>query len=203
MTMFLLIPPASEPILLAEAKAWLRVDTSSEDAAIASLITTARGIVETHTGRALVTQTWRIVRDAWPDSVLSSAYRAVANCCVAALPLPLTPISSISGVRVFDAAGTAQTMAAGTYQLLATPDAPRLLFSASPPAPGRIAAGIEIDVVAGYGAPADVPQPLRQAILMLVARLYEDRGDGDAPNPGAPRGAAAALIAPFRRARLT
>ena len=45
------------------------------------------------------------------------------------------------------------------------------MFSTSPPAPGRAVAGIEIDVVAGYGAPADVPSPLRQAILMLVARL--------------------------------
>jgi uncharacterized phiE125 gp8 family phage protein len=45
------------------------------------------------------------------------------------------------------------------------------------PAPGRKAGGIELDVEVGYGdAPADVPEPLRQAIKHLVAHWYENRG---------------------------
>ena len=43
--------------------------------------------------------------------------------------------------------------------------------------PGRAAAGIEIDVEVGYGAaPANVPETLRQALLLLVAHWYENRG---------------------------
>jgi uncharacterized phiE125 gp8 family phage protein len=43
--------------------------------------------------------------------------------------------------------------------------------------PGRSAAGIELDVSAGYGAAAiDVPEPLRQAIRLLAAHWYENRG---------------------------
>jgi uncharacterized phiE125 gp8 family phage protein len=42
-------------------------------------------------------------------------------------------------------------------------------FGAPPAPPGRASAGIEIDVVVGYGATAEsVPEPLRQAIRMLV-----------------------------------
>jgi uncharacterized phiE125 gp8 family phage protein len=45
------------------------------------------------------------------------------------------------------------------------------------PAPGRTSAGIEIDVGVGYGeAASDVPEALRQAIRLLVAHWYENRG---------------------------
>lgn len=45
------------------------------------------------------------------------------------------------------------------------------------PAPGRIFAGIEVDVVCGYGDDRDdVPAPLRQAVKHLVAHWYDNRG---------------------------
>ncbi len=44
---------------------------------------------------------------------------------------------------------------------------------------------LAIAFTAGYGdAAADVPEPIRQAILMIVADLYAHRGD-DAPTPAA------------------
>ncbi len=51
-----LTPPAAEPITLADAKAYMRVDYSNDDATIAALITRARTRAETITGRALATQ---------------------------------------------------------------------------------------------------------------------------------------------------
>jgi uncharacterized phiE125 gp8 family phage protein len=67
-------------------------------------------------------------------------------------------------------------------------------------APGRIAAGIEIDLDAGYGdAAADVPEPLRQAIRLLLTHWYENRGIAAASGETAARPASvSALIAPFR-----
>jgi uncharacterized phiE125 gp8 family phage protein len=44
------------------------------------------------------------------------------------------------------------------------------------PLPGKAAGGIEIAFTAGYGAAAsDVPAPIRQALLLLVAHWYEHR----------------------------
>ena len=44
------------------------------------------------------------------------------------------------------------------------------------PVPGRIANGIEVAFTAGFGdAAADVPAPIRQAILLLIAHWYEHR----------------------------
>ncbi|HEY8334021.1 MAG TPA: head-tail connector protein, partial [Tardiphaga sp.] len=45
------------------------------------------------------------------------------------------------------------------------------------PPPGRDVAGIEIDIEVGFGAVAsDVPEPLRQAMRLLVAHWYDNRG---------------------------
>lgn len=44
------------------------------------------------------------------------------------------------------------------------------------PLPGRSVAGIELDIEVGYGAAGDVPPRLLQAIRMLVAHWYENRG---------------------------
>src|SRR5256885_1384018 len=81
-------------------------------------------------------------------------------------------------------------------------DAPaRLSFRAGAPlAPERPAAGIEIDITCGYGdAPGNVPEPLRQAIRLLVAHWYENRGLVAVGHEMAvlPQ-TVAALIAPYR-----
>ena len=44
------------------------------------------------------------------------------------------------------------------------------------PAPGRRIGGIEIEFTAGYGDnPSDVPEPILQALKLLVAHWYEVR----------------------------
>ena len=59
----LLTPPAVEPLTLAEAKSYLRVDTVDEDDTIAALIAAARLLVEAYARRALITQSWRLSLD--------------------------------------------------------------------------------------------------------------------------------------------
>ena len=71
--------------------------------------------------------------------------------------------------------------------------------------PTRLAAGLELDVMVGYGdTAADVPEPLRQAMRILIAQLYENRG---LVVPGAMSLAtlpatASALMAPYRMVSL-
>ena len=61
MTSYLIAGPGEEPVSLAEAKAFARIDGSDEDALVDALIAAARLHVEGITGRALITQTWRLV----------------------------------------------------------------------------------------------------------------------------------------------
>ena len=59
---------------------------------------------------------------------------------------------------------------------------------------------VTVDFTAGYGtAPEDIPTPLRQGLMLLLAHLYEHRG-GSAP-PGFPM-MVDALTQPYRGVRL-
>ena len=131
---------------------------------ITALIAAARSHVEAQTRRALITQTWRLVRDVWP-----------ADGRIAVLPAPLR---ALTAARVYDAEGATHSdryrgLRGGCRGGAGDPDfAPWSLRQ-----PGRPAAGIEIDVQVGYGdAAGEVPEPLRQAIRLLVAHWYENRG---------------------------
>lgn len=185
----MIAPPAAEPVTLAEAKEWLRVDGVEEDAMIARLIVAAREAVERLAG-PLVTQSWRATMDRWPP------------CEGAALRVALgvSPLQEVSAVRVRDAAGAPQTIDAAMYRLVGAPDQAEIVFSGAPAAPGRAVAGIEIDCVVGHGAPVSVPATLRQAVLECVARWFERRGD--APDQSAIPHVVRDLVAPWRRARL-
>lgn len=185
----LTMPPALEPVTLVEAKAFLRVETALEDDLISALAVAARLIVEAQAGRMLIQQRWRLVLDRWPAQ--------------GRLRLPLSPLIGVAAVRVFDGQGQPSTLAPGLVTASPTQDPPELVMTTPLPPPGRSEGGIEIEVDVGFGpAPADVPQPLRQAILRLVARWFEHRSDlamGPAPELPAE---VAALVRPYRRARL-
>ncbi len=96
MPSILLTAPAAEPLSLAAAKAYLRVAHDDDDDVITALIAAARIHVEATTRRALITQTWRLSRDAWPR-----------DGRIAVLPAPLR---ALLAARVYDSDGVAQTI---------------------------------------------------------------------------------------------
>ncbi len=161
MPSFLLAAPEAEPLSLAEAKNFLRVDVGDDDDLISALISAARIHVEAGTRRALITQTWRLVRDEWPG-----------DGRMAVLP---APPRAVTAARVYDAQNVSH--AVDTQNFIVDSAGAAISFPRWAVAtPGRPFAGIEIDVEAGYGeAATDVPEPLRQAIRLLVAHWYENR----------------------------
>jgi len=204
MTCFLTRPPAVEPVSLAEAKAHLRLDGSDEDGLVARLIAAARTHVEGRTSRALVDQGWRCVLDRWP------ARRDVW--------LRPAPVTAVTAVTVYDANGDGRVLAADEYSV-DTASAPARLRPAAgrswicgdgawtavaggPADPGSPLNGIEIDFDAGYG-PDDVPAPLVQAVMMLVAHWHEHREAAAVGAVAAPVAIGLeCLISPYRVARL-
>jgi uncharacterized phiE125 gp8 family phage protein len=187
MSAILLSPPASEPISLANAKLFLRVEHDADDDLIAALIAAARVQLEAQTRRALVTQTWRLVRDVWPAS--------------GALPILPVPLREVTAIGVYDSAGMLQMLDVDDFPI-DTASAPAILSfeRRALPAPGRRNGGIEIDIEVGYGDDAtDVPAPFKQAIRLLVAHWYENRRliavSGEVASLPS---SVSALIAPYR-----
>ncbi len=104
MPLELVTAPALEPVTLDEAKAHLKIDVSDDDALITTLIAAARARAEWHTGRAFVTQGWRLWLDAWP-------------CEPVEIPLP--PLQSVSAVTVYARDDSAAVLDASAYQIAA------------------------------------------------------------------------------------
>lgn len=187
-SLLLITPPASEPLTLAEAKAHLRVDDSTDDNLIAALITAARQACESYTASALITQSWRL----WLDRI---NFEQLIECRV--IPLARAPLLSITGVSSFDENGVETPFPAANYYSDTASKPGRLVLKdfSTWPSPMRRAAALKIDFEAGYGAnTATVPAPIRQGLLQHIAYLYEHRGDdtaGDIP------GVARALYQPY------
>jgi uncharacterized phiE125 gp8 family phage protein len=162
MSSILLTPPALEPWTLDEAKAFLRVEHDDDDAVITSLIAAARGQIEAQTRCGLIAQTWRVVRNVWPED--------------GRIALRIGPLRNVIAARTFTSDNVAIAVDIGRF----VPDKTSGIISAPPwslPPPGRSVAGIEIDVEIGFGTTAAaIPQVLRHAVRSLVAHWYDNRG---------------------------
>lgn len=183
--------PAAEPITTAEAKAWGRIDVSEEDSLISALITAARLHVERTCGLALVTQTLDVYYQRWPMSDR--------------LLLPRPPIQSITWIKYTDNTEAEATFSSSNYLFVPSFPAEVVLKddidwpdeTLSPAKP------INIRVVAGYGDASAVPQPIKQAIFLLVQHWYQNReavvvsSDGNIDAKVVPM-AVDALLAPYR-----
>jgi len=192
MPLILTSGPAVEPISLDDAKLHARVDGESENMLISSLILAARLHIERSLDLALISQSWSLYLDRWPDAPY--------------VELPLAPLISVDAIRLYSAADTFVTLDPELFLIDKTSRRPRIARNAgqSWTPPGRAINGIEIAFTAGFGeSEDDVPMPVRQAIRMLVAHWYEARepvlfGEKSDPVPAS----IAALIGPYRSVKL-
>ena len=206
----LLTAPAIEPVSEVEAMAHLRISGEDEQALLMGHIRAARHMVESWTGCAMISQSWRWMLDAWPvasggewwDGVRQGA---VSKGAARFIDMPKAPLVSVNAVTLFDDADQGTVWPAGNYfvDLASSPGRLVLRNAASAPSPQRSASGLQIDFTCGYGAgQGDVPAPLRQAVLMLAAHYFENREVmGEAGAQSLPMGVHA-LIAPYRIMRL-
>jgi uncharacterized phiE125 gp8 family phage protein len=152
---------------LAEIKAHVRVDHADDDTLLTALAAAAVGHLDGASGvlgRALVRQSWRLTRDAWPaDGVVR---------------LPLPPLHAVTAVRAMDAALSYQTLSAATYVVARGGDWGGTVRPAAdtvwPDLPAHPEA-VQIDFDAGWTTATEVPAPIRHAALLLTALWYENR----------------------------
>jgi len=164
MALVMLTGPAEEPVSVEEAKAHLRVSTSADDALIGSLIAAAREHVEARCRRALVTQVWDRYLDAFPAGE--------------EIELAMPPLRSVESVTFFREDGTSGVMSSLEYVVDAVgePGAVVLAKGAGwPSAELRPRNGVRVRFECGYGGAGEVPRAIRQAVLLIVGALYENR----------------------------
>jgi len=162
-----LTPPTVEPVSLSEAKAHLRVDGTDEDVYISACITAARTRLEHETRRAFIRQEWQ------------AEITGVISC---ALPVELPRPRLIQGEPItLEFRDTAGEWQQSSDLMVGKTREPALLWITA--TPSTIAAPLSdqdavwrVTYLAGYGeTAADVPGPLRSAIMLLTAHLFERR----------------------------
>ena len=179
------VEPAALPVLWAEAQAHMRLDGTTEQTYVETLLGVATRVVEEETQRALITQTWALRCDDFPVQ----------------FELPRPPLASVSSIAYTDENGDAQTLAASVYQVDLYSLSGRVTTAVDQVWPNTYSGAYNTVVVtytAGYGAAgSSVPLPLRQAILLLTAHWFEHR-EAVGPSMAELPMAVKYLIAPFR-----
>lgn len=184
------VPTAALPV--AEFKDHLRLgtgfaDDGVQDDVLEAYLRAAIATIEARTSKALITRSFSWTLTAWRD--------------LAAQVLPVAPVSAITALSIFDRLGAEEVIDSGSFVLEPDLHRPRLVATGYtlPVIPVGGTAVIGFD--AGFGATwSEVPADLRQAVKMLAALYYENRGTypGETTMPSA----VASLIARYRPVRL-
>jgi uncharacterized phiE125 gp8 family phage protein len=165
---FVVVKPTTEPVSVGEARSHLRLDTSDTDALLAGYLLAARMHAENHCRRVFMSQTWDTTFDYdWPQ--IKNEYR---------LDFPFGPVRSITQVTYTDEDDVVQTLASTDYLLRGTGEdnLPYIVpaYDVTWPTVLDIPETIRVRFVAGYGTnPGDVPEPIRNAILLHTELLYD------------------------------
>lgn len=161
--------PAVEPLSLSEVKLFLRVDHTSDDTLIASMLVSARQWVETYTRRALCTQTIDFRYEGWPAQF-------------APLVVPAGPLQSVTAITYVDEDQAVQTLAASQYvvRVQAGPKAGRGTIEIAdgvtlPSLSTQPDRPVTVRAVCGYGSAPQVPDGIKAGIYLLIGEMYEQR----------------------------
>ena len=156
-------PPADEPVTLAQAKLHCRVDHNDEDTLFDALITAARVYCEGVQNRAYITQTLAITLDDFPATPYD---------------LPMPPLQGNVEITYTDEDGVSDTVDSDDYVVDTTGYKGRIRLKRDATWPDDILqeiGAVTIQFDAGYGAAADVPQSVKQAMLLLIGHWYANR----------------------------
>jgi uncharacterized phiE125 gp8 family phage protein len=161
MRLTLKVPPVNEPLTAAEARARLNIGIDVSDAVVEAYLMAARQRIDGadgYLGRALISQTWQGMLDAFP----------VQNGDLIYIPLP--PLQQITSIVYLDSDGAPVTMDPASYQVVKGPR-PYVVpaFGTTWPAAGQMADAVTVTFIAGYGDNGtDVPEPIRTAIALAA-----------------------------------
>lgn len=177
------VPPAIEPVTLADAKNHLRLDAdlTADDTLVSMLIGAARRYAESYTGRSFITQGWQLVLDAFPGpGCLGVPWGTPYSIPPTAIQLERGTVQSVGPISYLDMSGVWQTMDPATYvaELSGCPARITPTFGRIWPIPLPQIGSVKVAYTAGYGDVAtNVPEGIRQWILMRLSTLYRNRED--------------------------
>lgn len=157
-------PPAViEPITTDDARLHLRLgdDEIGNDALIAASITAAREYAEHYTGRSLAAKTLEMALDAFPS-------------WGGEIELDMPPVTEVTSIKYDDTAGVEQTLSPSAWRFSDYGEAPRRVTPAYGTCwPSTRCQRNAVRIL--YTVGASCPQVAKNAILLIVGHLFENR----------------------------
>lgn len=167
----------SEPLTLDQATDHVRIDSTDDLAYLNSLVSVAREYIDSITGRVSVSTTFKVVAPSWHalingyDEALIIPQRNIYS-----IPVFRAPLVSVSSVKYYAPDSEDLTTVTSTdYRVIIGTEIGYVQFKETPPTHEDRPDAVQIEFVAGYSAPCNVPPILAHAQKMVVAHLYENR----------------------------
>ena len=183
----LITGPTVEPVTLTQLKEHLRIDAgmTADDAILGLYLVAARQYAEKYTRRAFLPQQCTLNLDHFPlwrfSNTLNSSQRrdfpyfGVAFDSIA-IRLPKPRCISVDSVVYLDPTGTSQTIDPSTYYVDTSSEPARLVPKSGltwPYTQTYLPGSITVTFTTGsYATPADVPNTIVMAILLLCGHWY-------------------------------
>ena len=167
----------------AEIKAWNKIDSSDDDTVVALIERAVHNWAKEYTNRTLTTVTYQLFIDAIYDvdiPLQEGMYIGIdRDINTRNILLPKSPVSSVTHIKTHTDSDEESTYSTSNYYLdnVSVPSRIVLRKGKSYPSDLRVANGIEIQYVAGYGATTAIPYDIKSACLEYSAYLFEHRGD--------------------------
>ena len=150
------------PISLTEAKSHLKVDTTADDTYIESIIKAATQLSEEYTNRFFI------------DTVIEQTCSSFSELEA----LFKSKVSAVAHVKYYDSNNSLQTLDTSIYdvQLNYEPSQIQLVDGKTFPDITKRNDAVLARYTVGYGSSAsDVPEIIKQAILLTIGNFYENR----------------------------
>ena len=163
MSLRLITPSTALPVSLATAKQQMNLEHSEHDELITLMIRAAAANAEQQLNRALMSQTWQLLIDAFP---------------AAEIRLARPRVQAITSIVYVNTAGADVTLNPSLYTLDADllPGWVLPALGTTWPATREQANAVRVTFVSGYGNDAaSVPPEVTQWLLQQVAAMYRNR----------------------------
>ena len=149
------------PVTTSEAKTHLKVDTSADDTYIDNIIKAATQLSEEYTNRFFI------------DTVIEQTCSSFADLQT----LFKSKVNTVTHVKYYDSDNSLQTLDATVYdtQLDYEPSQIQLAENQSFPDITKRNDAVVARYTVGYGTASDVPEIIKQAILLTIGNFYQNR----------------------------
>lgn len=197
-------PTSTNLLPLSTVKNFLRVTNSAEDTIITSMITAGIEVAQNFTNTKFLQHTYNLTLENWSDVYVSNTqnsylYRDIQNDLnnfggfyskytgLAQFVLPYPPLVTVGHIKYYDTSNVQQTWSASNYHVnkyINQKGFVEVKNNIDLPDVYDRGDAIEIRFTCGYGddgassdGAASVPEAIKQAVLLIIGKMYELRED--------------------------